>query len=133
MCSVKRVFVTLVVAGIPLFSSGCIGGGVAGLFNFFGAVETRDVFRGSSFLSDSTEFPHLLLQVIDLPALGGGSATDQLPVTTNSNEGDSAYLASQVARVHNPEPASLVLVGVGFSCLVVLARRRRYAPTETDA
>ena len=86
-----------------LLTAGCGGGGGGGgLFGFFGGggdSGAGDVF--SALISGGSD-------------VAGGSGGD----------GVTEALASDVATVHNPEPASVALFGGGLAGLAHLGRRR---------
>ncbi len=92
----RRTFgMALAGVAVLLVTSGCNGSGLANLFGFWG--------------SDSSE----VVRTLALSESGSGDGSG----------GDT--IATRVATVHNPEPASMVLFGGGAAGLAVLRRRRK--------
>lgn len=88
--------VLVVASGITLLTAGCGGGGGGGIFGFFGGG------------SDS----------------GAGDFVTTLDGGTSGSSGGTTSLASDIATVHHPEPASLALFGGGLAGLAGWRRRR---------
>ena len=66
----------------------------------------------------------------DLGGFFGGGDNSEVVVASLSNqsEGHSAeFVAASAAKVHNPEPTSLALFGVGLAGLAAKRRRRTNA------
>jgi len=84
---------------IQLMAAGCKSGSSAGLFDLFGVggSEVLGAFSGSS-----------------------GSGASGTGGTTISGSGSSG----EVAKVHNPEPASMALFGAGLAGIGVFRRRK---------
>ena len=88
--------VLVVASGIILLTAGCGGGGGGGIFSLFGGG------------SDS----------------GAGDFVTTLDGGTSGSSGGTTSLASDIATVHHPEPASLALFGGGLAGLAGWRRRR---------
>ena len=84
-----------------LLTAGCGGGGGGGLFGLFG---------GSGDSGAGDVFSALVSGGSDVAGGSGGGLTETV--------------TSDVATVHHPEPASLVLFGGGLAGLAHLGRRR---------
>ena len=84
---------------VQLLTAGCGGGGGGGLFGLFGG-------GGDSGAADL------------FAALTGGTSE-----SLGSSDGGVTSLASDVAAVHSPEPASLALFGGGLAVLAGWRRR----------
>ena len=98
--------VLVVASGIILLTAGCGGGGGGGIFSLFGGG------------SDS----------------GAGDFVTTLDGGTSDSSGEVTSLASDVATVHHPEPASLALFGGGLAGLAGWRRRgAKRASTQLTA
>ena len=97
-----------------LLTAGCSGAGGGGLFGFFGGDSGTEEILGL-FASGGSDVVGGGGSIGDL---GGGGLSESLVVT------------SDVATVHNPEPASLALFGSGLIGLAHL-RRRKVQQTKT--
>ena len=105
MDRVSRTTRILLFAAMPLFVAGCQLGG-SGLFGGF--------FGGGSESSS-------ILDAFDShgSSVSGGSGSDALI--------QSAALAPTAATIHNPEPGSMALFGIGMAGAAAFSRRRRKA------
>ena len=101
MSNRSSVWLGMALCSVQLLSAGC-GGGGGGLFGLFGG-------SGDSGAGDL--FSALVSGGSDVAGGAGGGAAG--PLT----------LASDVATVHSPEPASVALFGIGLAGLAHARRR----------
>ena len=118
-----KILMLSAALAIQLFSSGCIfggGGGGGGLFSLFGggggSSEAALLISGSSGSNDGQQE-------------GGqeepGGLGEELSSFSSTGFNDSPINdVPQVAVLHNPEPASMILFGSGLAGLGFLRRRR---------
>ncbi len=110
----KKILMLSAALAVQLLSSGCLfsGGGLSG---FFGGGESAAVAAFSNGGSSGSN---------DGQGSGGGSG-GEVSRFSGINPEDSSIDVPQVAVLHNPEPASMILFGGGLTGLGFLRRRRK--------
>ena len=108
-----RYAMLIVSVTSALLSTGCLGGGGGGN-GLFSALS--DFFNGSSSSSSSN------FDILGSLPDGGGTDGSGPQIASLSIQGDGGV--PDVATLHNPEPASMMLFGSGLAGAALLRRRR---------
>ena len=113
----KKILMLSAALAIQLLSSGCFFGG-GGLSSFFGGAESSAAAAffnsGSSESNDGGSYD----------GQGSGGLGEEASRFSDTNPDGSSIDVPQVAVLHNPEPASMILFGSGLAGLGFLRRRR---------
>ena len=107
-----RYTLLIVSMASALLSTGCLGGG-GGNSGLFSALS--DFFGGSSSSSSNVDI------LGSLPDDGGTDGSSLEFASLRVAGGDDV---PDVATIHNPEPASMMLFGSGLAGAALLRRRR---------